>query len=296
MKTALNKAELSLNVEDVEDVEDVETYDNFALSQFLLCRRKYYWRIVRSLVPSKPSSSPARGFGAAFHAGLEAYYKSADMLTVAEKFSQAWNESGLVGDDKRNEATGHKLLGLYALKYTPEWFVTVHEPEVGFAVELEDFLYAGRIDLIARDRFSGQTIIVDHKTSSRKPSSTEVKHRQITGYIWAAGELTGEDIRRGLINYVVLTTEPQFIRVLSTRTPEQIEEWKDATAKVVREIRQCKNYADYYCNQEMCNHYGECDYLDLCNTPSILKERVIAQKYEESPWEPYREEKIDGKA
>lgn len=273
--------------------------DNFALSQWLTCKRKFYWRIIEGLVPISPKGT-ARGFGAAFHEALAEWYKLETPETERESrandaFYRVWDDYGLGGGDAmRSTKVFEQVFRQYRAKWQPEWFEPLHT-EVGFALPLtHNIIYQGRMDLLATDKASGKLVIVDHKTALRKPSQAqiEVKTRQISGYIWAAQQLSDQGVmcNSAIVNYIILTTQPQFERVLSTRTSEQIDEWQDATIRIINEIRNACTIEDCYCNQESCSIYGSCDYLELCNTPKNLRQELIKHKFESKPWQAFNED------
>lgn len=264
--------------------EPLVQIDNFSVAQYLTCPRKFYWRIVKGLVPNR--TGPALGFGIAVHAGLAAQYSNNNDLAIGlAAFVEEYKKYPNM-DATRSLGAGIGLLTEHHKTYNPEWFDVEHV-EVGFSIELSsDLIYNGRIDLIGVEKATGNTVVIDHKTASRSPSGAEIKHRQITGYVFAARELVGQ-CSGGILNYLVNTKEPKCIRRFSSRTPEQLEDWRRATIKIVQRIRESLEPDDFWCNQESCSYYGACDYLDLCNSYGETQERLIRGLYQESKWTPY---------
>ncbi len=273
--------------------------DNYAISQWLTCRRKFWFRIIDGLVPNTPNGT-ARGFGASIHEALRVWYDPATCATddkerfalTCNAFYAEWAKTG-VEDAMRNTKVAESVLRQYCAKWSLEWFDPIHV-EVGFAMPLtSDIIYEGRMDLIARDRASDKLIVVDHKTSARKPGSVmqEIKARQMSGYVWAAQQLSDVGVlcNSAIYNYVIITTQPQYERILTTRTREQLAEWVDATIRIVNEIRVANTFEDCYCNQEMCNMYSRCDYLELCNCPNGSRAALIAHKFTRKPWSAFEQ-------
>ena len=110
-------------------------YDYTALSQWLLCQRRFYWYGVRNLVLDVPAVAPH--FGAAIHAGLAAWYeRGGDLDAALGAFGTAYQ--GAPPDVLRTAAKGELILKGYAEKWPwPEPF-QVLATELEFELPMPD--------------------------------------------------------------------------------------------------------------------------------------------------------------
>jgi hypothetical protein len=125
--------------------------------------------------------------------------------------------------------------------------------EMGFAIIISgvwrgerDVIFVGKIDLLVRmlaQGFFGKLAVVDHKTTQRLTEwwGDQWKiHHQLTGYIKGARELTGEDVRHGIINalYFNKNIEEVNLHYPTSRSDEDFLEWEQEIIQLVEEIEE----------------------------------------------------------
>lgn len=175
-------------------------YDNSMLSTLAACPRKGFLSYLLHLKPRRMQEPLS--FGSAIHMGLETYYRHSvaikNMLeaggeaaaAVEDDFDEKVKRLALeayvneiakdrhmprrIEDEEqykpRSVERGFNLLNRYFQECPidnelwcvekPEWV------ELSFAILVGEFVFVGRIDLLVRDKRSGQLAIVDHKTTT----------------------------------------------------------------------------------------------------------------------------------
>lgn len=277
--------------------------DNFMISQFKTCPRKYYNRVKMGLV-NKSRPSFASTFGIAIHRGCQAHYEGkgedgAIRAFVSEygKFWTVWGNE----EESRTPEIGSEIVAGFHQQFMDDPFKTVDGClEVGFAVELDkDVVYCGRIDRMA---MVGEDLyIVDWKTSSMPWLFCERPNDQGTGYLWSAQELKGIKVT-GVI-FDVIHTRPTSLKAQKEGSPKwvtdrrisgrhewEVEEWKKTTLTFIEWIEWCERKDEWVKNAEACVRYNKiCEYADLCNTEGMARELVMEQRFVVERWKPYEE-------
>ncbi len=308
--TAQTKIEIGL---------DSKTFDNQALEHFRSCPQYYYWRIEKKIEKARDKKTAA-DFGSSIHSALEHYYKNGmtDPSIVEgtrifiEKFSPYQDDT----DDKRTLAKGIEILLNYFERYRQEPFNVV-TTEIGGAVELGPYLYVSRIDL-AVEWLSPKGIYgIDHKTTSSIKRTVAKPHNQITGYCYTLSQ-TYLNVLGFILNMIgvykdeeeIDKTAPKvpssktgkliyakkkrevLVRMPTTRTQVEIDQWKRETLHLISQIEQCREkgvwpkHSPNYCTA----YRGLCQYLDLClaqDPDAILEPLLVSEVYLVNPWCPY---------
>lgn len=297
--------------------------DNYAIQTYRDCPRSSYWRIERGIVKVKEVAISAN-FGASIHTALETYYKSGmtqkgidqAMIEFATEFAQY--ES--FADNKRTVSKGLDILGKYFERYHNNEPFNVVATEVGGAFELDDYVYRTRMDLIVEWISPKGIYVIDHKTSSDIQRLIAKPHNQLTGYEYNVREMY-TDVLGSMLNIlgvyesdeIIDKNAPKvqseksnkliyakkkreiFIRIPTSRTPLELEQWKDDvlwTLHQIEESRETGKWPKYA--PEFCTAFRRrCMYVDLCNCAlSETAEKMIADGglYEYRPWVPYESE------
>jgi len=293
-------------------------WDNHGLDCFRDCPQYYKWRIVKGVV--KPGAKKtAADFGTAIHAGLEHYYKKGMTLEAegeaVDKFVEVFTPSIDPADDKRTLAKGIEILVNYFLRYRDEPFNVV-ATEIGGAVELGEYLYTFRNDLLLEWQTPKGLYGMDHKTTSSLGRMVAKPNNQLTGYIFALVEMYGEQMLGYVMNAIGVYKETEeydknapkvvspktgklvyqkkereiFLRTFTTRTKVEIEDWKQDTLHLIHQIEDCHQKNRWPKHTKYCTAYSSrCQYLDLCLSQSedILEAMIAAGIYEVDWWRPY---------
>lgn len=269
-------------------------FDYTALSTFLRCRKRYYWRMVRGLVGKAPQTAPE--FGKAIHKALDNWFAhhSADQAILEFKTNFVENPA----DEKRTLRVGEKLLQLYFEKYDHEGFkILATELPFTAPVKAGNFNLIGRIDKVVN--WDGAVYVMDHKTTSRLGYEFFYKikpNMQFDGYIWAARTLGFPTcsgivldallVAKGLCVPAQLSKLQPLARDVSTRTDEELDAYIKKICLIVDDIRKCYETDTWYENTESCCDFIECPYRKICKEDSKLHDRIAEMDYKVELWDP----------
>lgn len=273
--------------------------DYTSLSTFLVCRKKYYWRIVRGIVWKQPPL--AAEFGRCIHLALDVWHKERDLDKTTKAFTDVFVESP--DDEKRTLAVGRKLLSLYAEKYEHEGFkVLACEQEFNVPLPLPPFSLRGRIDKIVE--WDGAVLVLDHKTTSRLGGEFFYKikpNMQFDGYIYGARQigyptcsgvvLDALLVAKGLTIPSQLSRLTPLARSVDFRSDADIARYYTNVLSILEDLKRCYENDEWYENTESCCDFVECPYRRVCKEDIDLHERIIEMDFKVEPWTPSREEK-----
>lgn len=263
-------------------------YDYTAISQWLLCQRRWYWYGIRNLVPDVPAAAPH--FGQAIHAGIAEWFDGHDQDRALAKFLEAMQ--GSPPDLLRTPAKGELIIKGYAKQWPQEPF-KVLENEAMFQVPMPDgSTYVGRRDRVIE--WDGRILVMELKTTSGGIGAHYFKqfspNLQIDGYCYAVAKKYGK-CDGALVDAVqVCKTKEGYAREIHDRTPEDLKAFERRYMRIVADIEATGHMHQerldpdedppthaftveervahgkdlYLQNQMMCTYYGECPYRKLC--------------------------------
>jgi hypothetical protein len=294
--------------------------DNFALSMFQTCPSKYQLRMVEGWTTRQRSA--ALGFGGAFHEGLRTWYRSSGNLQASlQAIIQSWPQD-LPIDDWRTKEKCISTMIAYSREYPLESFRIVGMPddplvEVTFTLDTGLFLdceecgpvegqdptdprckncgatrepieYGGIFDGLVE--FSGSVYVFEHKTTSQlgdyyfnqfKPNN------QVTGYVWAARQLSGKRVGGAIINAIGVykVSAPKFKRDITTRSDTEIAEWLLNIRESCQMLRNCERQNYFPMHTHSCTMYGRCEYhpVHVLGEPKE-RQAMLDMDYVVSPW------------
>jgi len=280
----------------------IEIIDSTRLKDSLRCLRLYYWRHERGFVPAQPRLPLV--YGSAIHACLAKHYENQPAGVCLAAFEEIWSTEVLphqmttleAEDPKRNPLIWAEIFMLYKRHYHVEPF-TVRTVETPFLLPLtNDLALGGVIDMVIE--YLGQTMIVDHKTTSYlnyKWFSSFNPNHQFSAYLLAANELikpinpiTTMMVNCILVSKAVLTPEKMFDRPYTTRTPNQLAAFKENIIAWWQVVRACRQANAWPQNTESCSAYNGCEYHDLCIDVMYDYRQLIPSRaaYRHQIWNP----------
>jgi hypothetical protein len=117
--------------------------------------------------------------------------------------------------------------------------------------------------------------IVDHKTAGRNDPRDLLKYDmalQFTSYIYGMTKHLKQRVAGVIVDVLVKTKFPQFVRDMKTRTDAELLEFEGEFVEVAREIewreervRLGEDFRTvFYKNTDECFRYGTCPYRELC--------------------------------
>ncbi len=253
--------------------------DYTTISDFLTCRKRYYWRHRMNLVP-KVVSTPLL-FGSAWHKAMEAYWtEKGDPVVV---FTAAYKDVEVAEGDKRTLDRGLKVLDDYIKRY-PLGMFEVIASECSHSRSINGLTYCGRMD--KGILWGGDKYVMEHKTTSQLGftffNQFALNH-QVDGYIWLGVDKFGECA--GVLIDAVLIAKTKFncMRDVATRTAEDTEKFEMELQDIAVNIRWAIDNDSFPKNKSMCQYYGECPYRDACLYRG--DKRIIEGRYRVSRWD-----------
>jgi hypothetical protein len=287
----------------------IECFDNTELDAFRRCQ-KYYNFFINKKKQRANDKKTAAEFGIAIHGILEDVYKGMDLLTSLEKWIPYFApfESDL--DAKRTCGKLRELMMEYFIYYENDTFVPIPQYiEVGFAVELmPNVLYTGRLDAPGyyKNR-PNEMYVMDHKTTWKILGYLVKPHNQFTGYIFGARQYM-EGVVGVVANLIGVykdkpmrlknsdgwrkgaAPEDVFFRSVTTRSDEEIEQWRIEACALVDDIRRANDRGIYHGNSMNCKMFNrDCPYMDVCNVaPAMQDEFLECDMYVTKEWKPYK--------
>ena len=263
--------------------------DNTIMSTFDRCKRLFYWRHIRHLVPAGCTGAPLI-LGKAFHNGLEYLYLGYTLQESVDHLHATYLPKSAVDDKGRTPENAERILRAYHKKYFPETFKVV-ATEAPILVELScDVVFVGLSDLIVKDK--GSLYTYEHKTTANAYYLCERPNHQISGYIYGL-RLLGYDVKGGVLNIAKIlkpTTRVKqsdwFIRQQTTRTDEDMRDWYLWVMSTKEAIDQCLDRKFFPQNTGECYR---CNYRDLCTSGEETVEMLIKHQYRTEAWEPWKD-------
>lgn len=297
--------------------------DNFALTGWQKCPSWYNLRINQGWTTKYRSG--ALGFGGAFHEGLAVWYRTHDINQALMAIKSSWPEN-LPTDDWRTLAKCVTVFTEYVRRYPSESFKIVgglENPmiEVPFTLDtsmclpvckecgwdngeyaiseshtcancrspLEPIEYGGIFDGLVE--FGGQIYVFEHKTASQMGAGyfNQFKpNNQITGYVWAGSQLSGQRVNGAMINAIGLykASPTKFERSITSRSPAEIAEWMNYLWHEACAIDKHKRDGVWPFRTSSCTLYGRCEYHSVHTLSSELeRERMLEQDYKQEHWD-----------
>lgn len=300
--------------------------DNFALTMHQACPRRYYHRMVQGYTIRRRSA--ALGFGGALHAGLAEWYKhthlsNEERLALAHKAIEANWDPSVPSEDYRTLSKCLDVMTEYARYYPEETFDVVGAPdrpivEVTFTLETGMYLpcvdcegpdesgpfdahcslcgvlkepiqYGGIFDGLTR--FGDKVYILEHKSTSQLGAyyfNQFKPNNQVTGYIWAATQLSGMEVAGAILNAIGVykVGKTKFERSVSTRNAGDIDEWKMNVYDTCVEIAHHTRLGRYPQRTPSCTQYGLCEFHQVCTLTQLEhRQKRLDQDYVKSDWD-----------
>ena len=291
--------------------ERVIKIDNYALSEFRTCPRKFQHRIAQNLVPGGFMADPHSIkipdapllFGIAIHKALDAMFMQESLEIAQEEFLEAYQP--VPEDTKRTPGRGLRLLEAYWKRWHEDdnIYDTVTS-ELYFEFELGSMpvygeswtvVYGGLVDkILSVDDLqdSPKLLCMDHKTSTWESQylvpSFQLSN-QFIGYVWATQQIPEYERCRDFIVDVLLISpkNDSFFRSELNMSQEIIDEWKRGiivTCRQILSMHKDEFYPMY--GKDACTSWNRlCPYFDICGASHGFRDTVQNTQYSELVWD-----------
>jgi len=260
-------------------------YSHSRMSTFENCPRKFAFRYVEQVKVAQETTAEAF-MGSMVHDTLEHLYKMVEMERTPkweelnafyeDIWSKGWNENILIvrehltGEDYRN--VGRRCVVDYFKKFYPFRDARVLGLEERLVFDLDPsgkYKIQGFIDRLA-EREDGTIEIHDYKTNTRMRTQEEVdRDRQLALYqIGIQSRLN--DVKHVKLIWHYLRANRSLV---STRTPDALEELRFETMRVIDTIEDAKVREEFPPHESMLCDW--CEFRELC--PAKRHAVTIAQ-------------------
>jgi len=236
------------------------TLPEFSASRFNLyrtCARLYKLQYVDGLTSNKHVYTV---MGSALHYAIEQYYVK-DNDAPVQVFSRHYNEAVSTAVNSDNGLVATHLIGKASQlgrgiiqemnwdQFNPTYV------EYGFKLPFPAHnplvLMRGFIDMITDDER-----IIDHKSSSKKPTAVELANNpQFLLYVWAYKELFGK-LPKSVHWHHLRTSELLEAKVMENYD-EKIKKLEEALSLILHDKEYAKISKNYFC-ERVCAHHDLC--------------------------------------
>ena len=224
------------------------------------------------------SDAHDKNWGAAIHNGLMLHYKGMDWNKVEIGFKELYPANLVEDDQAKTVESGIECLRRYIEYYKQQdqnWEVLGTEEEGSISIGGED--HDLHIDLVARNKQSGDIYLWDHKTTGKTASPTYWRGFELSGQltrycvyvIEKYGSCAGAIINNIAVGHRqrAYKGEPagywcKFERQLFNRSPQQVRFWRESDEMWMKQIAFSKE-TDCWPRalNKMC---AWCEYYELC--------------------------------
>ena len=167
--------------------------------------------------------------GVAVHEALAAWMKGGDWQAALLPYKEWCDENDILPTERRSYENILQVLGEVIARHprsalpfevtAPDYVEIDFVAPLGEASDGTPIDLIGVIDALARDRRTGQFVVIDHKTTGRLDESyigTFNYDTQLTAYLLGVQEVTGETVLEGWINAIQLAKVPDSDRKCAT--------------------------------------------------------------------------------
>ncbi len=246
-------------------------FSHSRLSSFEQCRLKYKFRYIDKIIPDVEKTIESH-LGSSVHSALEWLYtqvKSGKVPSVDDviiTYSTIWREEYEDGTTIVKKGFTQEHYFNKGIQFLINYY-TEHKPFDDNTIDVEreieinldesgNYKIRGFIDRLAYNLKTEEYEVHDYKTSGTFPSEEAIENdRQLALYSIAIKETFGkEKVVRLIWHYLSFNK-----KVHSTRTDMQLEQLKEETIKLIKEIESTQNFPP---NKTTLCHW--CEYKNIC--------------------------------
>lgn len=243
------------------------------------CPYKYKLQKEGLTKQTEGSDAHDKNWGAAIHNSLMLHYKGMDWNKVEAGFKELYPVSLVEDDLAKTVESGIGCLKRYIEHYRGQdqnWEVLSAEEEGSVQIGGED--HDLHIDLVARNKQSGDIYLWDHKTTSKPASPTYWKGFELSGQLTRYcvfvkekyGNCAGAIINNISVKHLKIKNKYgegpglvcSFERQLFNRTPQQVAFWRESDEMWMKQIEFSKRENCWpRALNKLC---AWCEYYELC--------------------------------
>jgi hypothetical protein len=271
--------------------------DNYSLSLFRECPRKYSNRIQQGLIPLTTGGgmAPELLFGIAIHNAMDTLFAEQNVDLACERFLDSYQP--VPEDTKRTPGRGISIIEDYWKRWSRDndrYDMAVSEVKFELLLgNIGDYavFYGGLIDkVLIRDN---KTFLMDHKTSSWESTyliPAYAQSQQFKGYIWAGQHpnLKLDNCNQLIVDVLLIKPKNNDFFRSEVRCNElDITEWRAGILQTVQLMLMC-DQAEVWpqFGKESCTSWNRlCSYFELCDASQSLRSGMQEGLYTVEHWD-----------
>ena len=179
-----------------------------------------------------------------------------------------------------------------SFRFELDWGPQATQIEPPYEGERQPYLLCGHLDKVVT--FQDELFIMDHKTTTSTPGSYYFDQyepdNQMSFYTLASRVIFESSIRGVIINVAqLLADDTRFVRGITYRTPDQIEEWTSDLRLWLSAAEACAVQGYWPKNDTACDKYGGCKFRKVCSKSPQVREQFLKSDFEKGePWNPLK--------
>ncbi len=293
-------------------------WDSVSRGAFNTCKRYYQYVIIDGYASKRENVHFTFGIG--FHAALELYDRHkangkthneslnlAVRYTIAYTWDYARKRPWLSEEPTKTRETLIRAVIWYLLQFEDDPLETMILNDGKPAVELtfhynsqlisitdEPYIFCGHLDRVVY--WNEKIFIVDRKTTKSSLLKSEYVEKffssfkpddQMSGYYFGGKVIFDKPIEGIIIDAgQTAVTFTKFQRGFTYRTSEELNEWYNDTALMLKEAENCAKTGEYRMNPKACGHYGGCPFRIVCSEPPSMRQELLDAFYIKRVWDP----------
>lgn len=267
-------------------------FDATELDNFLSCPQKWHLFHHRRVVPSKTKTYLETG--SLLHYLLELYYIEKKNGLVPQEKIEAIIELGRIKSleytiELDEAAQIYFQFREYCRYYEDENIIPIHIEEPFMVLLYEDesikIYITGKPDLIFHYG-NGSKVVMDHKKVSRESEISQIRNQ----FMLYATAMKSDTVVVNKIGFQ--KTKPikeRFNRAIFIYSPELLEEWKEETIGIARQMIMHEQLQHFPHNRSACEKWDGCFYRRYCTTRPKARDFLIGDGREyriAEQWDP----------
>ena len=249
---------------------------NTSLSKFIQCPAYGFYKYILNIRKKKEfsgNSNSNTAFGQIIHHAFEVYGREKDLEKAIKSIYDNPLSQSLSHSSKKNILTADVLVRKGVMMTKGMDIIEVEKP---FKFQLGENYWIGRWDAIVKD--NGLIYVMEYKTTGSNEFQIRPNSQVISYYVGAREYF--ENVG-GVYVYVMQADNQEIKNFFVRPTPNEIQEWKEETIWLMKQVTNYINLNIYPKNERACHQYNrECEYLPLCKSFGKVRENLMNSMYE----------------
>ena len=170
------------------------------------------------------------------------------------------------------------------------------DPKPPIPLATQPYLLCGHLDRVVH--LNGALLVMDRKTTTTTLGpyyfAQYEPHNQMTLYSLAGRVVLNAPIRGVCIDaaQVLLDSPNRFVRGFTYRTPDQLDEWLEDLAVLLRSAEAYATAGHWPMNDTACDKFGGCRFREICSKSPQVRPNFLRANFEQlepdARWNPLK--------